>query len=141
VSKETEIAERMFADFNRGGFEAMAWSVHPSVKCEPFAGWPGPSVYRGLDGWAELAAEWTENFDEYGFDLDRVISIEGGALALATAHGLIKGEQDRISMEIASLLTDFEDDRARSVRWFRSWDEARNAAGLLESTQSAHESD
>ena len=130
VSAETEIAERMFADFNRGGFEAMAWSVHPAVVCVPFAGWPGPKVYRGLEGWAELAAEWTENFDEYGFDLDHVTSIEGGVLVLATARGLIKGEREPINMEIASVLTEFEDGRARSVRWFRSWDEARSAAGI-----------
>jgi hypothetical protein len=130
MSEETEIAERMFVDFNRGGFEAMAWAVHPEVECVPFAGWPGPSIYHGLDGWSELAAEWTENFDEYGFDFDSVVSIDGGALALVTARGRIKGEVDWISMPLAALLCDYEDGRARSVRWFRSWDQGREAAGL-----------
>ena len=122
----------MFADFNRGGFEAITWGIHPEVECVPFAGWPGPSIYRGLDGWSELAAEWTENFDEYSFEDESVIPIQAGALVLATQRGRIKGEEGWIRMPIAAIWSDFEEGRARSVRWFRSWDEARNAAGLRE---------
>jgi hypothetical protein len=132
MSDETEIAERMFADFNRDGFEAITWGVHPEVECIPFEGWPGPSVYRGLDGWAELAAEWTENFDEYGFEVEGVIPIKGGALLLVTQRARIKGEQDWISMPLAVIWSDFEDGRARSVRWFRAWDDAKDAAGVQE---------
>jgi hypothetical protein len=132
VSEETEIAERMFADFNRGGFEAITWGIHPEVECVPFEGWPGPSVYRGLDGWAELAAEWTENFDEYGFEVEGVIPIEGGALVLVIQRGRIKGEEDWISMPLAVIWSDFEKGRARSVRWFRAWDDAKDAAGVQE---------
>jgi hypothetical protein len=130
MSQETEIAERMFADFNRGGFEAMEWAVHPEVECVPFAGWPGPSIYRGLTGWSALAAEWTNNFDEYGFDFDRVLPIPGGALALVTSRGRIRGEAQWMSMPLAALMRDFEGGRARHVRWFRSWDDAKEAAGL-----------
>jgi hypothetical protein len=122
----------MFADFNRGGFEAITWGIHPEVECVPFAGWPGPTIYRGREGWAELAAEWTENFDEYGFEVDSVIPVQAGALVLATQRARIKGKEDWISMPIAGLWSDFEDGRARSVRWFRSWDEAKQAAGLPE---------
>jgi SnoaL-like domain len=132
MSDETEIARRMFADFNRGGFEAITWGIHPEVVCVPFEGWPGPSIYRGLQGWADLAAEWTENFDEYGFEVDRVIPIESGALVLVTQRGRIRGEEGWTTMPLAVIWSDFEDGRARSVRWFRSSEEAEKAAGLTE---------
>lgn len=132
MSEETDIVERILADFNRGGFESIAWGVHPDVECVPFEGWPGPSVYRGLDGFAELAAEWTENFDEYGIEIQSVTPIEAGALLLAIQRGRIKGEEDWISMPIAGIWSDFEAGRARSVRWFRAWDDAKDAAGVQE---------
>jgi ketosteroid isomerase-like protein len=130
VSEETEITERMFVEFNRGGFEALAPLIHPDVEFVAFEGWPGPSVYQGVDGWAEATREWTENFDGYRFEVDRVVSVRDGALAFVTSHARIKGEGDRISMPLAVLMAHFEDGRARSVRWFRSWDEAIAAAGL-----------
>ena len=104
--------------------------IHPKVELFTFADWPGPSVYYGLDGWIEIAAEWTENFDEYGFEVDRAIPIEGGALVLATQRARIRSEDDWVSMPIAAIWQDFEDGRARTVRWFSSWDEAKAAAGL-----------
>src|SRR4051794_22392383 len=117
----------MFADFNRGGFEAITWGIHPEVECIPFTGWPGPTGYRGHEGWAELVAEWTDNFDEYGFEVDSVIPIKAGALVLATQRARVKGEEDWVSMPIAGMWSDFEEGRARVVRWFRSSDEARSA--------------
>ena len=132
MSDETDIAERMFADFTRGGFEAITWGIHPEVELFAFAEWPGASVYHGREGWAELAAEWTENFDEYGFEVDSASAIEGGALVLATQRARIRSEDDWVSMQISSLWQDFEDGRARVIRWFSSWDEGRAAAGLSE---------
>src|SRR5436190_22393023 len=101
MSDETEIAERMFADFNREGFEAITWGIHPDVELFTFAEWPGASVYHGREGWAEIAAEWTENFDEYGFEVDRVIPVAGGALVLTTQRARIRSEDDWISMPVA----------------------------------------
>jgi hypothetical protein len=92
----------------------------------------GPDIYCGLDGWAELAAEWTENFDEFGIEVDSIIAIQAGALALATQHGRIKGDREWVRMPLASVWSDFEDGRVRSGRWFRSWDDAKDAAGLRE---------
>ena len=51
---------------------------------------------------------------------------------LATQRARIPGEEDWIKMPIAGLWTDFDDGRARWVRWFRSWDEGLEAAGLDE---------
>ena len=126
---EAEIVRRGFEAFNEGGMEAAEFAFHPEVEVTPFVEWPGPSLYHGIEGMHEIAREWTENFDDYRFEIARVVATPCGVLALVEQRGRIKDGGDWISMEVGSVWEDFEDGRFRRVRFFSSWQAAEEAAG------------
>ena len=42
----------------------------------PFRGWPGPQSYRGRDGFVEFWSTWTEDFEGWSVELERLV--DGG---------------------------------------------------------------
>src|SRR5689334_12930098 len=42
----------------------------------PFPGWPGPRSYRGRDGFVEFWRTWTEDFEGWSVELERLV--DGG---------------------------------------------------------------
>jgi ketosteroid isomerase-like protein len=125
---ESEIVRRAFEAFNEGGIEAAEFAFHPEMEVIPFAEWPGPGTYEGIAGMREIAREWTESFNDYRFEIREVVPLPSGAMALLEQRGRIKGADDWISMEIGSIWEEFENGRARRVRFFSSWAAAEEAA-------------
>lgn len=120
----------MFEVFNREGIEAALPYLPEDVVWHAFPEWPGEDRYEGHAGIRRLTAEWTENFDEYQWDLEVVEDRGSGVLVLATHRGRSKGAGMPISQEVGGWFTGFDaEGRSREARFFVSWAEAREAAG------------
>ena len=119
----------MFDAFNREGIEAALPYLAEDVVWHSFPEWPGDDSYTGRDGIRQLTAEWTENFDEYQWDLELVEDRGKGVLVLANHHGRSKGAGMPISQEVGGWFTDFDErERHREAHFYVSWQEAREAA-------------
>ncbi len=119
----------MFEAFNRDGIEAALPFMSQDVVWHSFPEWPGAEKYEGWDGVRQLALEWTENFDEYRWDVDEVHERAGGILVLAHHHGRSVGAGMPISQRVGGWFTTFDDeDRTGEAWFFVSWEEARELA-------------
>jgi ketosteroid isomerase-like protein len=74
---------------------------------------------------------WTENFDEYRLDLEKVIDAGDRVVALVYQRARIKRSGDLIEQQIGY---DWEvrDGKGVRVQVYFSWDEALEAVGLSE---------
>jgi ketosteroid isomerase-like protein len=113
----------MFVAFNRGGIEASLPYVTEDVVWHSFPEWPGEDRYEGRDGLRQLTAEWTENFDEYHWDVDEVIERDDVIVVLAHHHGLSKTAGMPVREKVGGVFSDFDgEDRPATAHFFLSWE-------------------
>ena len=97
----------------------------------PFPEWPGRPVYHGREGWREVIGEWLETFDDISWEIDRLIDDGDQVVALVNHRGRIKGAGVPIALPMGAVFSDFrEDGSCGTGRFFASWEEALEAAGL-----------
>jgi len=133
VSQENvETIRTVFEVFNREGFEATVPFLTPDTVWYPFPEWPGDSEYHGPAGARRQVAEWTENFDDYRWEVDDVIESGEAVVLLARHTGRIKGAGTRVEQRISAVFTDFDGEGRTGRAWFfLSWEEAREKADSL----------
>ena len=98
----------------------------------PFRGWPGPQSYRGRDGFVEFWSTWTEDFEGWSVELERLV--DGGdeqvvALFRQTATGRGSGTPVKLHF---GLVYELEDGRVIRMQNYMDPAEALEAAGLSE---------
>jgi ketosteroid isomerase-like protein len=126
MSKRADRIREMFDAFNREGIEAALQHLTQDVVWHSFPEWPGQDKYEGWDGIRKLTEEWTENFDEYSWDVEEVDDRGAGVLLLGIHHGRSKGAGMPISQEVAGWFTGFDAQlRNNEARFFTSWEAAR----------------
>lgn len=119
----------MFEAFNRDGIEAALPFVTEDVVWHSFPEWPGADRYEGRDGLRQLTAEWTENFDEYHWDVDDVIDRDDVIVVLAHHGGRSKAAGMPIRDKVGGVFTDFDpEDRPATAHFFLSWELTLEAA-------------
>jgi ketosteroid isomerase-like protein len=133
--ENVEIVRDTIEAFNRDGVEAALAYFNPGVEWLGPPEWLEKDLYKGHDGIREIASVWSENFDEYRLDLERVIDAGDHVVALVNQRGRIKGSADSIEQRIGY---DWEvrDGKGVRVQVYFSWEEALEAVGLSE--QDAH---
>jgi ketosteroid isomerase-like protein len=129
--QNVEIVRDTIAAFNRGGVEAALEYFDPDLEWIGPPEWLEDRIYRGHDGIRKIASVWTENFDEYRLDIDRVIDAGDHVVVLLYQRGRIKGSADQIEQPIGY---DWEvrEGKGTRVGVYFSWDEALKAVGLAE---------
>lgn len=129
-SDNVAIVRRIFEVFNRDGVEATARFVGDGLEAYPFPEWLGPSVYPGFEGLVELVGEWTENFEDYRWELERVLDApDDHVVVLAHQHGIVKGQGIPVSQPVSGVYT-MREGRVVRMRYFMTWEEALAAGGL-----------
>lgn len=119
----------MFEVFNREGIEAVLPFMAPNVVWHSFPEWPGEDRYEGYDGIRRLTLEWTENFDNYQWEVDEVIDRGDVVVVLAHHRGRSKSAGMPVNEEVGGVFTDFdEQDRASRAHFFISWEATLEAA-------------
>jgi ketosteroid isomerase-like protein len=131
VSQENvEIVRRANEALNRGGVEAALEYLDPNIEYIPSAQWPEARVYKGYDGMREFQALWTEQFDQFRLDLERLIDAGDHVIALIYLRGHIKGTADQIE-QLIGYDCEIRDGRLACMCVYSSWAEALKAVGLI----------
>jgi ketosteroid isomerase-like protein len=118
------------AAFNRGGVEEALAYLDPNIEWLGPPEWLEERLYVGHSGMRRLALIWTESFDEYRLDLERVIELDDNrVVVLLYQRGRIKGSASRIEQPIGY---DWEirDGKVSRAHIYFSWDAVLKAVGL-----------
>ena len=114
-----------------GGFDLglMADDYEWVLAGEPFE---GRSVWRGREDWVEFMRLWTEQFDDYSFQVERLIDAgRDRVVALVRQSGT--GKESGVPVEWDhGLVIELKDGRLIRATNYLSHAEALEAAGLSE---------
>jgi ketosteroid isomerase-like protein len=128
--QNVEIVRRAFEAFNQGGIEEALPSFAPDIVVYALPEWPGPSEYRGHDGTRALATEWTENFDDFEMEVRDIRDLGDSVLVLGENPVRIKGTDVPMRQPFGALFGDFRSGQIGETRFFPTWRETLEAAGL-----------
>jgi ketosteroid isomerase-like protein len=111
-----------------GAFDSGA--VAPDFEWVPPRGFPGASVYRGREGFAEFMAAWTEDFDNLTFRLERLIDA-GDNRVVGLFHQTATGKGSGVPVELdQGVVYELEGGQIIRIRNYLDHGEALEAAGL-----------
>jgi ketosteroid isomerase-like protein len=133
VSQENvEIVRNAFETFSAEGIDAALSFHSPDVVWYPIERWLDDSAYRGHDGMRRLAAAFSENFDDFRFDVHEIRATQDRVVALVHMTGRIKHSESEVSQRRGFMISGFRDGTFREVRTFPNWHDALEAVGLEE---------
>jgi ketosteroid isomerase-like protein len=88
-------------------------------------------VYRGHEGVRESFERWLENFEEYGFEIERIVDRGEKVLVYAREEGRASLSGGIVSQRIYAVYT-FRDGKVARYEEFYEEQDALEAAGLRE---------
>jgi ketosteroid isomerase-like protein len=125
-----EIVRNAFRTFSAEGLDAALSFYSPDLVWYPDERWLDDSAYRGHDGMRRLAAAFSENFDDFRFDVHDIRAAQERVVALVYMTGRIKHSESEVSQRRGFVVSGFRDGTFREVRTFSSWLDALKAVGL-----------
>ena len=125
-----EIVRNAFQTFSAKGIDAALSCFSPDVVWYPTDRWLDDSAYRGHEGIRSLVAAFSENFDDFRYDVHDVRDAQDGVVALVDMIGRIKHSGSEVSQRLGFVVSGFHDGTFREVRAFPSWHDALEAVGL-----------
>jgi ketosteroid isomerase-like protein len=123
---------KVFAAGGADSGEAVLPFVPVDVVWHPQPEWIVHAAYRGHDGVLEAMRVFTETFDDYHAVLHEAREAGDRVVALVWQSGVVKGTHEAIRQPIGVVYSDFRDGQIGEARFFGSWAEALEAAGLSE---------
>jgi ketosteroid isomerase-like protein len=130
--QNVETVRNAFQTFGAKGIDAALSCFSPDVVWYPTDRWLDDSAYRGHEGIRSLVAAFSENFDEFRYDVHDVRDAQDGVVALVDMIGCIKHSGSEVSQRLGFVVSGFRDGTFREVRAFPSWHDALEAVGLEE---------
>jgi ketosteroid isomerase-like protein len=130
--ENVELVLRAFQTFGKEGIDAALSFVSPDVVWYPTDRWLDGAAYRGHDGMRMPSASFSENFDDFRYDVRDIRKAQDRVVALVDMTGRIKHSQAEVSQRLGFVISGFRDGRLREVRAFSSWSDSLEAVGLAE---------
>jgi ketosteroid isomerase-like protein len=130
--ENVEIVRNAFHSFGEEGIDASLSFVSPDVVWYPTDRWLDDSAYRGHDGMRTLAGAFSENFDDFRYEVHDIRDAGDRVVALVDMTGCIKHSRAEVSQRLGFVISGFRERTFREVRAFTSWSEALKAVGLAE---------
>jgi ketosteroid isomerase-like protein len=128
-----EIVRNAFDAFSAEGIDAALSFYSPAVVWYPIERWLDDSAYRGHEGMRRLAAAFSENFDDFRYDVHDIrAASQDRVVALVDMKGRIKDSSSEVSQRRGFVVSGFRDETFCEVRSFPSWRDALEAVGLEE---------
>jgi len=128
--ENVEIIRSAFHTLGEEGIDASLALCSPDVVWYPTDRWLDDSAYRGHDGMRMLAAAFSENFDDFRFDVHNICDAQDRVVALVDMIGRIKQSEAEVSQRLGLVFSGFRERAFREVRAFTTWSEALKAVGL-----------
>ena len=129
--ENVEIVRSLTERINAGDVDGVLDFIHPDLVLYAPDDEPEAGVYRGHEGWREVAGFWNDSFDDYHVEIEELIDageyVVVIGLVTATGHSSGARVEDR-----AVWLWRFRDGLGIECREFRTKEEALEAAGLRE---------
>ncbi len=125
--ENVEIVRNAFKTFGAQGIDAALSFCSLDVVWYPTDRWLDSSAYRGHDGMRRLAAAFSENFDDFRYDVHDVRDAQDRVVALVDMTGRIKHSESEISQRLGFVITGFRDGTFAEIRAFPNWSEALEA--------------
>jgi ketosteroid isomerase-like protein len=125
---------KALAAFNRRDFDDMLESVDSAVEWSPPVELPGSSTVRGHEGVRQSVADMLDAFGDLRADPERFIDLGDRVICLYHWRGRGSGSGipvDQLEVPAAMLAT-MGDGLVVRARFFTTWDQALEAAGLSE---------
>jgi ketosteroid isomerase-like protein len=133
VSEENvELVRNAFHSFSAGGIDAALPCFSPDIVWYTTDRWPEGSAYRGHDGMRGLAAAFSENFDDFRYEVHDIRDVQERVVVLTDMIGRVKQSGAEVSQRLGFVVSGFRDGMFGEVRAFESWHQALKAAGLEE---------
>jgi ketosteroid isomerase-like protein len=136
--ENVELVRRVFEEFKAGltrDDPAAAFDsgmVALDFEWIPFRGLPGPESYRGRDGFVEFMRTWTEDFEGWSIEIERLIEA-GGDRVVALVHQSATGHGSGVPVELHfGAVYELEAGRVTRIVNYADPAEALEAAGLRE---------
>lgn len=130
--QNVEIVRNAFQTFSAEGIDAALSFFSPEAVWYPIDRWLDDSAYRGHDGMRRLAAAFSENFDDFRYDVHDIRAAQDRVLALVDMKGRIKQSRSEVSQRRGFVVSGFRDGTFREIRSFPTWHDALEAAGVEE---------
>jgi len=133
MSRENvEIMRRAIKAFSDEGVDAALEYCDPEIEWWAPPEWLEDRLYKGHEGVRELAAFWSQQFDQYQLDREKFIDLgDDQVLALLHQRGRIKGSRNRIEQPIG-YIAHIREGKLTEVHVYFSWEATLEAAGLRE---------
>ena len=128
--QNVEVVRHAFDAFGGEGIEAALSFCSHDVVWYPTDRWLDDSAYRGHDGMRRLAAAFSENFDDFRYDVYDIRDAQDRAVVLVDMIGRIKHSSAEVSQRLGFVISGFGDGTFREVRAFPSWHDALKAVGM-----------
>jgi ketosteroid isomerase-like protein len=128
--ENVEIVRGAFQTFSAEGIEAALAFYSPDCVWYTTDRWLEGSAYRGHDGMRRIQADFSENFDDFRFEVHDVRDAQDRVVALIDMTGRIKDSGAAVSQRLGFVVSGFRDGTFRDVRAFTSWHEALESVGL-----------
>jgi ketosteroid isomerase-like protein len=128
--ENVEIVRNAFHSFGAKGIDASLSFVSPDVVWYPTDRWLDDSAYRGHDGMRMLAAAFSENFDDFRYEVHDTRDAGDRVVVLVDMVGGIKHSGAEVSQRLGFVISGFRESTFREVRAFPSWSDALKAVGL-----------
>jgi ketosteroid isomerase-like protein len=130
--ENVEIVRDAFQTFGAEGIDAALSFFSPDFVWYPTDRWLERSAYRGHDGMRRLEAAFSENFDDFRYEVRGIRDAQDRVVALIDMIGRIKHSGAEVTQRLGFVVSGFHDGTFREVRAFPSWHEALEAVGLSE---------
>jgi ketosteroid isomerase-like protein len=127
-----EIVRDAFEALRTCGLEAFLGRIHPDVVAHTAPEWIEGPEYRGHAGVRSLLRVWSDNFDGWTVEPPELRLAGDTVVALFEHHGTIKGTDAPMRQRMGSVFPRFRDGKIVEARFFQTWEEALEAAGLSE---------
>jgi len=124
-----KIIRQAFDDFGSHGIEGLLAHTSPDVVVYPFPEWMEAPMYVGHQGYRELIDGWTEGFDEFVPEIHELREAGDQVVWLGWNTGRIRGTNLPIRQPVGGIFL-FRDGQVAESRFFMTWEEALEAAGL-----------
>ena len=135
MSRENvEVVRRVSAAFQRGDLDAVFREVDPAVEWDftRTDTWLEEQVYRGFDEITDFFRRWTDGWDDWHFEIQRVV--DAGDRVVAVIHDEAHGKSTglKVEREFAQVWSINSEGKVTRIDLYDRVPEALAAVGLSE---------